>query len=55
MTRWSHGPLLAARNPLGARLRAMMGSDISHWDVPDMTEPVADAYEPGRARPDYAR
>ncbi len=32
-------------NPLGARLRAMMGSDISHWDVPDMTEPVADAYE----------
>ena len=31
-------------NPLGARLRAMMGSDISHWDVPDMTEPVADAY-----------
>ena len=32
-------------NPLGARLRAMMGSDISHWDVPDMTAPVADAYE----------
>jgi len=32
-------------NPMGARLRAMMGSDISHWDVPDMTEPVADAYE----------
>ncbi len=31
-------------NPLGARLRAMMGSDISHWDVPDMTKPVADAY-----------
>ncbi len=31
-------------NPLGARLRAMMGSDISHWDVPDMTEPVADAW-----------
>src|SRR5579885_1136911 len=31
-------------NPMGARLRAMMGSDISHWDVPDMTEPVADAY-----------
>jgi predicted TIM-barrel fold metal-dependent hydrolase len=31
-------------NPLGARLRAMMGSDISHWDVPDMTEPVADAF-----------
>jgi predicted TIM-barrel fold metal-dependent hydrolase len=31
-------------NPMGARLHAMMGSDISHWDVPDMTEPVADAY-----------
>ena len=25
---------------LGARLRAIFGSDISHWDVPDMTEPV---------------
>ena len=32
-------------NPLGARLRPMLGSDISHWDVPDMTEPVAEAYE----------
>ncbi len=32
-------------NPLGARLQAMIGSDISHWDVPDMTEPVAEAYE----------
>ena len=25
-------------NPFGARLNAMFGSDISHWDVPDMTE-----------------
>jgi predicted TIM-barrel fold metal-dependent hydrolase len=32
-------------NPLGARLRPILGSDISHWDVPDMTEPVAEAYE----------
>ena len=32
-------------NPAGARLRAMFGSDISHWDVPDMTEPMAEAYE----------
>jgi hypothetical protein len=32
-------------NPLGARLRPVLGSDISHWDVPDMTEPVAEAYE----------
>jgi hypothetical protein len=32
-------------NPLGTRLRPILGSDISHWDVPDMTEPVAEAYE----------
>jgi predicted TIM-barrel fold metal-dependent hydrolase len=32
-------------NPMGARMRAMVGSDISHWDVPDMTEPVEEAYE----------
>jgi predicted TIM-barrel fold metal-dependent hydrolase len=35
----------ASTNPSGARLRAMFGSDISHWDVPDMTEPMAEAYE----------
>lgn len=32
-------------NPLGARLRPILGSDISHWDVPDMTEPVEEAFE----------
>ena len=32
-------------NPLGTRLRPVLGSDISHWDVRDMTEPVAEAYE----------
>jgi hypothetical protein len=32
-------------NPLGARLRPILGSDISHWDVPDMTEPVPEAFE----------
>jgi predicted TIM-barrel fold metal-dependent hydrolase len=32
-------------NPLGARLRPVFGSDIAHWDVPDMTEPVAEAFE----------
>jgi predicted TIM-barrel fold metal-dependent hydrolase len=32
-------------NPLGARLRPVLGSDISHWDVRDMTEPVAEAFE----------
>ena len=34
-----------ARQPAGARLRPIFGSDISHWDVPDMTEPVEEAYE----------
>jgi hypothetical protein len=32
-------------NPFGARLSAMLGSDISHWDVSDMTEPIAESYE----------
>ncbi|MEE2665363.1 MAG: amidohydrolase family protein [Myxococcota bacterium] len=31
-------------NPFGARLHAMLGSDISHWDVTDMTQPIADAH-----------
>jgi predicted TIM-barrel fold metal-dependent hydrolase len=32
-------------NPLGARLRAVMGSDIGHWDVPSFTMPLVEAYE----------
>jgi hypothetical protein len=32
-------------NPLGARLRPIFGSDIAHWDVQDMTQPVAEAFE----------
>lgn len=32
-------------NPFGARLGAMMSSDIGHWDVTDMTEVVAKAHE----------
>ena len=32
-------------NPLGTRLQPVFGSDISHWDVPDMTEPVAESWE----------
>jgi hypothetical protein len=32
-------------NPLGARFNVVFGSDISHWDVPDMTHPVAEAWE----------
>ena len=33
------------RNPLGARLNAIMGSDVGHWDVRDFTEPIAEAWE----------
>lgn len=32
-------------NPLGARLRAFFSSDIGHWDVPDMSKVLAEAYE----------
>ncbi len=35
----------AKRNPLGARLGAMLSSDIGHWDVPDMGKVVPEAYE----------
>jgi hypothetical protein len=31
--------------PFGAELNAMMGSDISHWDVPDMAEVLEEAWE----------
>jgi predicted TIM-barrel fold metal-dependent hydrolase len=32
-------------NPFGARLNAMFGSDIAHWDVPDMADVVEEAWE----------
>ena len=32
-------------NPFGARLNAILSSDIGHWDVPDMRQVVAEAYE----------
>jgi hypothetical protein len=32
-------------NPFGARLKAMLGSDIGHFDVVDMREVVAEAWE----------
>jgi len=32
-------------NPFGARLKAMLSSDIGHWDVPDMNLVLAEAYE----------
>jgi predicted TIM-barrel fold metal-dependent hydrolase len=33
------------KNPLSARLNAMFGSDIGHFDVHDMNEAVSEAYE----------
>lgn len=32
-------------SPFGARLRAFYGSDIGHWDVPDMSEAAEEAWE----------
>jgi predicted TIM-barrel fold metal-dependent hydrolase len=32
-------------NPFGVELNAMMGSDIAHWDVPDMAEVLEEAWE----------
>jgi predicted TIM-barrel fold metal-dependent hydrolase len=32
-------------NVFGSRLKALFGSDIGHWDVVDLTAPVAEAYE----------
>jgi hypothetical protein len=32
-------------NRFGARLNVLFGSDISHWDVPDIREVVEEAYE----------
>ncbi len=32
-------------NPMGVQLRAMFSSDMGHWDVPDMTQVLAEAHE----------
>ncbi len=32
-------------NPMGAKLSAMFSSDLGHWDVPDMTEILPEAFE----------
>jgi predicted TIM-barrel fold metal-dependent hydrolase len=32
-------------NPMGVRFQAMFGSDIAHWDVPDMSAVLAEAWE----------
>jgi predicted TIM-barrel fold metal-dependent hydrolase len=39
---WAFNPGI---NPYGARLHAMMGSDIGHFDVIEMTDVLAEAYE----------
>jgi len=36
----------ARLNPFGAKLRAMLGSDLSHFDVPDMRLVLHEAFEP---------
>jgi len=33
------------RNPAGVRLHALFGSDIGHWDVPDIDEVLIEAWE----------
>lgn len=32
-------------NPMGVKFKAMMSSDIGHWDVTDMSEVVEEAHE----------
>jgi predicted TIM-barrel fold metal-dependent hydrolase len=32
-------------SPMGARLNAMLASDVGHWDVPDMRDVVTEAWE----------
>src|SRR3989475_580670 len=39
---WAFNP---KANPMGARLNAFFSSDIGHFDVPDMTDVVPEAYE----------
>lgn len=35
----------AKKHSLGARLNAIYGSDLGHWDLPDMRDAAAEAYE----------
>ena len=32
-------------NHMGAKLKALFSSDIGHWDVPDMTKVLTDAWK----------
>ena len=41
----THYAFASQVNPFGARLGAMLSSDISHWDVPDMSEVLREAWE----------
>jgi hypothetical protein len=34
-----------SRTPFGARLNAMFSSDVGHWDVPDMSQVLEEAFE----------
>jgi predicted TIM-barrel fold metal-dependent hydrolase len=34
-----------AVNPFGSELQVMLGSDIAHWDLPDVTEVLEEAHE----------
>ena len=38
---WAFSP----SNPHGARLRAVLGSDLGHWDVPDARHVLGEAFE----------
>ena len=42
MTAWAFNRNV---NPFGVQLRATLGSDLGHWDVPDMREVVEEAHE----------
>ncbi len=42
LTAWAFNP---ATNPGGARLRATLGSDMGHWDVPDIRGILPEAFE----------
>jgi predicted TIM-barrel fold metal-dependent hydrolase len=32
-------------NPLGAKINAIYSSDVGHWDVPDLTAPLAESWD----------
>ncbi len=40
-----HRALDGPGNPMGVRLRPIFSSDIGHWDVPSLDEPVPNSYE----------